>query len=102
MGGETSRNYSEFLSLVSSAYSTLRKNASAIMNFIRPMISAHITDLSVTQDPVDVMMLVVERLRLDLNSDDAERYLLQLVAESLNAILPVVMEKMHKLANYFR
>ena len=42
------------------------------------------------------------RFRLDLSDEDAERFFLALINESLNALVPVVLEKFHRMAVFLR
>ena len=43
-----------------------------------------------------------DRFRLDLSDEDAERFFLSLINESLNALVPVVLEKFHKIAVWMK
>ena len=43
-----------------------------------------------------------DRFRLDLSDEDAERFFLALINESLNALVPVVLERFHRMAVFLR
>ena len=45
---------------------------------------------------------VNQKFRPDLNDEQAEAYFNQLINDSVNALFPVVFEKLHKLAVYLK
>lgn len=45
---------------------------------------------------------VKEKLRLDLNDEDAERYLVGVISSSSKALFPAVVDKLHEWALYWR
>jgi phosphatidylinositol 3-kinase len=47
---------------------------------------------------VTVLGRVEEKFRLDLTDEQAEHFFLSLVDESLRALAPMVLEKMHQFA----
>ena len=61
---------------------------------------AGIENLSV--DPDMTLQKFEDRFRLDLMDEDAERYFLSLINESLGALVPVVLERFHKIAVWMR
>jgi phosphatidylinositol 3-kinase len=60
------------------------------------MVDAGIKDLAA--DPVMVLGKVEEKFRLDLNVEQAELFFLSLVNDSMNALLPEILERVHKFA----
>ena len=64
------------------------------------MVDASIKDLSA--DPQTVLAKVEEKFRLDLNIEQAELFFVSLISESLNAILPEIMERFHKMRTAIR
>ena len=48
------------------------------------------------------MFQVQHNFRLDLPDEEAEQFFLMLVSESVNAMFPKVLEKIHKWALYWR
>jgi phosphatidylinositol 3-kinase len=98
MGGEDSQDYVRFKTYCCQAYNWLRKSASLIINLLSLMGDAGIQDISKRSDLSKVLMKVEEKFRLDLTDEQAEQFFLGLVNESLNAIAPRLMEKLHEVA----
>jgi len=100
MGGAQSTNYLEFRNYCCLAFNILRKHSGLIINLLGLMGGAGIPDL---MDDVDKNLFKVqERFRLDLNDEEANFYLLSLVDESVSALFPQLVEKIHKWALYWK
>lgn len=102
MGGLSSPLYERFLVLICAGFQVLRKNSSMLMHVLTLMMEANITDLTVRQKGPEVMASTLELLQLHLSEEEANRYIRNVVSESLNAVMPSVLERMHRLANSFR
>mmetsp|Transcript_7222 Transcript_7222/g.16953 ORF Transcript_7222/g.16953 Transcript_7222/m.16953 type:complete len:1018 (+) Transcript_7222:108-3161(+) len=100
MGGLESTEYRQFCSLACQAFNALRKNAGLVLNLLSLMSDAGIEDLSnnPSADPEGVIAKVEERFRLDLTDEQAERFFLNLIGETLAAIAPRVMDVFHSIA----
>ena len=100
MGGAESSEYRQFCNLSCQAFNTLRKSAALILNLLHLMSEAGIEDLSnnPAADTDGVIAKVEERFRLDLTDDQAEKYFLQLINDTLAAIAPRVMDVFHSLS----
>eukprot|EP01029_Cantina_marsupialis_P008318 TRINITY_DN197497_c0_g1_i1.p1 TRINITY_DN197497_c0_g1~~TRINITY_DN197497_c0_g1_i1.p1 ORF type:complete len:927 (-),score=216.93 TRINITY_DN197497_c0_g1_i1:177-2957(-) len=94
MGGRPNQN--RFKSYCCQAYTILRKHANLILNLLTLMKDAGIEALNV--DPHTTIMKVQERFRLDLSDEQAERFFLSLIEDSVNAFIPVIMDQIHKIA----
>ena len=82
------------------AFNILRKHSKLIVNLLSLMGDANIPHL---MDDVEKNLLKVqEKFRLDLNDEDAAAYLLTLVDESVSALFPQLVEKIHKWALYWK
>mmetsp|Transcript_36413 Transcript_36413/g.116699 ORF Transcript_36413/g.116699 Transcript_36413/m.116699 type:complete len:136 (-) Transcript_36413:139-546(-) len=98
MGYPDDPNYTQtFKSRCCQAYNTLRKHASLLLNLMSLMKDAGIEHLSDQS-----LHLFHDRFRLDLSDEDAERFFLSVINESLNAIVPVVLERFHKIAVWMK
>ena len=102
MGGLQSPVYERFLTLISAGFQVLRKNAGMLMHVLTMMMEANITDLTVRQKGPEVMASTLELLQLHLSEEEANKYIRNVVNESLNAVMPSMLERMHRLANAFR
>ena len=98
MGGEDSVLYKEFLSCCSAAYNCIRRSSYIVLNLIRLMSELSITDLSMQQLPIDAIMGVKERLKLDLDDNKADIHMKTIIIDSVSAVMPSVMESLHRIA----
>jgi len=101
MGYPDDPNYTQkFKTKCCQAYTTLRKHAPLLLNLMSLMKDAGIEHLS--EDSEVKLQKFQDRFRLDLGDEDAERFFLSLVNESLNAFVPVVLERFHKIAVWMK
>jgi len=100
MGGMDSAEYRQFCSLACQAFNALRKSAGLVLNLLHLMSDAGIEDLSnnPSADAEGVIAKVEERFRLDLTDEQAERFFLNLINDSLAAIAPRLMDVFHSIA----
>jgi phosphatidylinositol 3-kinase len=100
MGGLESAEYRQFCSLACQAFNALRKSAGLVLNLLHLMSDAGIEDLSnnPSADADGVIAKVEERFRLDLTDEQAERFFLTLINDSLTAYAPRFMDIMHSIA----
>jgi phosphatidylinositol 3-kinase len=102
MGGADSIHYRDFRKAAVLAFNILRKHSHLILNLLNLMRDAHIPDLSVNQDLERVLLKVQDKFRLDLTEDQAELYILSLIDDSVSALFPLVIDKIHKWAMYWK
>ena len=100
MGGSTSEHYRQFKQYCFLAYSALRKNSNLILNLFSLMVDANIPDIKL--EPDKAVLKVKERFHLELNEEDAIRQLERVMDDNLNALVPVVIDKLHELVQAFR
>lgn len=100
MGGADSGHYTQFRGFCCSAFSILRKHASLILNLLSLMGDSNIPDL--INDLDKNLLKVQEKFRLDLGDEEAEAFLLSLIDESVSALFPQIMERIHKWALYWK
>ena len=96
MGGEGHENFLRFKRYCCQAYNCFRGHANLILTLLGLMVDAGIKDLAA--DPVMVLGKVEEKFRLDLNVEQAELFFLSLVNDSMSALLPEILERVHKFA----
>ncbi|KAI9102738.1 kinase-like domain-containing protein [Phlyctochytrium arcticum] len=100
MGGASSPAYQKFKSYCFIAFNSLRKNANLILNLFSLMVKANVPDIAI--EPDKAVLKVQERFRLDLSDEDAIKYFQALINESVGAVFPQVMEKIHQVAQLLR
>jgi len=100
MGGSTSTHYKDFRKYCCLAFSLLRPHANLILNLLSLMGDANIPDLSGDLDKN--LLKVQEKFRLDLTDEEADNFILRLVDDSVSALFPQMMEKIHKWALYWK
>ncbi|KAJ4298603.1 Phosphatidylinositol (PI) 3-kinase [Collariella sp. IMI 366227] len=100
MGGSGSEHYRQFKQYCFLAYSALRKNCNLILNLFSLMANANIPDIKL--EPDKAALKVKERFHLELSEEDAIRHLERIMDDNLNALVPVVIDKLHELVQAFR
>jgi len=97
MGGPQSQNYRLFLELCAQAYNILRHHATLILNLLNLMVDANIEGVTAND-----LFTVKDRFLLDRSDEEAERYLLQLLRNSvkgLDALWADILDIGHAMAN---
>eukprot|EP00760_Papus_ankaliazontas_P025458 PhM_4_TR2720/c0_g1_i1/m.105223/K00914/PIK3C3, VPS34; phosphatidylinositol 3-kinase len=105
MGGLDTRHYEQFKIHCCSAFNSIRKHSSMIMNLFMLMLDAEIPQLNgeyKNADPKLNLLKVQDKLRLDLNDADAIQYLQQVITESANALFSAVWDRLHETATKLR
>lgn len=100
MGGMNHENYNIFKSYCFITYTTLRKNSNLILNLFQLMLNANIPDIQI--DPNRAVEKVQEKFALEMTEEEAILHFQNLIIDSVNAVLPVVIDTLHSLAQYWR
>ncbi|KAI0597262.1 phosphatidylinositol 3 [Biscogniauxia sp. FL1348] len=102
MGGSNppSEQYLQFKQYCFLAFAALRKSSNLILNLFSLMVHANIPDIKA--EPDKAVFKVKERFHLELNEEDAIRELDRIMEDSLNGIMPVVIDRLHDLVQAFR
>eukprot|EP00051_Salpingoeca_urceolata_P025048 m.444882 g.444882 ORF g.444882 m.444882 type:complete len:547 (+) comp20300_c6_seq2:1212-2852(+) len=100
MGGVTSDEMRQFRSHCYNAFLILRKNANLILNLFAMMVDSNVHDIAL--DPDKTVMKVQDKFRLDLSEEAAIKYFQETMDESVNAMFPQFIEKLHTWAQYWR
>ncbi|KAG7697980.1 hypothetical protein KL929_001157 [Ogataea haglerorum] len=110
MGGLNNENYQKFCNYCFITYITLRKNASLILNIFQLMIDSSIpvlrtsgsNGMSNETEKFELIWKIQEKFMLELNDEEAVLHFQNLINDSVNAFLPVVIDRLHSLAQYWR
>ncbi|CCX16633.1 kinase-like domain-containing protein [Pyronema domesticum] len=100
MGGTNSANYQKFRSYCYTAYTTLRKSANLILNLFALMVDANIPDIRL--EPDKAVLKVKERFMLELSEEQAIQHFRALIDDSMNSVLPVLIDRVHVIAQRWR
>ncbi|CAJ2504259.1 Uu.00g116530.m01.CDS01 [Anthostomella pinea] len=102
MGGSNppSEHYLQFKQYCFLAFAALRKSSNLILNLFSLMVHANIPDIKA--EPDKAVFKVKERFHLELNEEDAIRHLDRIMEDSLNGIMPVVIDRLHDFVQAFR
>eukprot|EP00042_Codosiga_hollandica_P042308 m.386572 g.386572 ORF g.386572 m.386572 type:complete len:827 (-) comp56302_c0_seq3:193-2673(-) len=100
MGGTTSEEMKRFRTHCFNAFLILRKHANLILNLFSLMLSSSVADIAL--DPDKTVMKVQEKFRLDLNDEQVVKYFQTLLEDSVSALFPLFVEKVHQWAQYWR
>ena len=101
MGGTASVHYRSFVSKCTQAFLIIRRHASLLVSLLYLAAEANLKDMR-EQDPTLAILKVQKRLMPEVSDEIAEQQMVNLINESTNALFPVVMEKLHKWAIYWR
>ncbi|KAI9890804.1 MAG: Phosphatidylinositol (PI) 3-kinase [Vezdaea aestivalis] len=100
MGGNNSLYWYSFKQFCFTAYTTLRKSSNLILNLFSLMVDANIPDIMM--DPEKAVLKVMERFHLDRTEEEAIAYFETLINDNLNAVFPVVIDRLHGFVQAFR
>ena len=98
MGGKNSPNFEEFKQKCVNAYWVLRDNARVIVNMFYLMIDSGIPELN----NIEMLNKLNDKFAPGFNKLQAQNSLLSNLEESVDAIFPVLMEQIHKWAQYMK
>jgi phosphatidylinositol 3-kinase len=99
MGGMKSANFTAFQQYCFTAYTTLRKSSSLILNLFALMTDANIPDFRV--EPDKVVEKVRERFALNLTEEEAIKSFGALIEDSLSRLVPYIMDYAHDLVQRY-
>ncbi|CAN6598522.1 phosphatidylinositol 3-kinase Vps34p [Trichomonascus vanleenenianus] len=100
MGGAQSDNYDKFRSYCFTAFTSLRKNANLILNLFALMTESSIPDIMFEREKA--VLKVKEKFCLEMTEAEAMVHFQNLINDSVNAFLPMVIDRLHNLAQYWR
>ncbi|CAG0883100.1 unnamed protein product [Darwinula stevensoni] len=100
MGGLSSEHYQQFRKQAYIAFLSLRRHANLILNLFSLMVDASVPDI--TLEPDKTLRKVQEKFRLDLTEEEAIQYLQGVIDVSVSSVMPVLVEQIHKFAQYWR
>ena len=98
MGGKGSKGFADFQQKCVNAYWVLRENARVIVNMFYLMIDSGIPELN----NIDNLRKLHEKFVPQKNKQEAANYILDNLKESVDALMPVVMETFHAWAQYWK
>ncbi|ETI20718.1 hypothetical protein G647_07060 [Cladophialophora carrionii CBS 160.54] len=106
LGGTTSPQYAQFKQYCFTAYTTLRKSSSLVLNLFSLMVQSSVTDIRLMEEQMGGMGGAVgkvrERFNLDVSEEEAVRALDQVLADSVNAVFGVVIDRLHEFVQGWR
>ncbi|KAI9822989.1 MAG: Phosphatidylinositol (PI) 3-kinase [Phylliscum demangeonii] len=100
MGGSNSAYFAAFKQYCFTAYTTLRKSSNLILNLFSLMVDANIPDIRM--EPDKAVWKVKERFHLEMSEEDAIMHFELLINDSMNAIFPVVIDRIHGMIQNWR
>ncbi|CAG9772619.1 unnamed protein product [Ceutorhynchus assimilis] len=100
MGGIHSEHYQEFRKLCYTAFLHLRRHANLMLNLFSLMVDASVPDIAL--EPDKAVKKVQDKLMLDLGEEEAVHYIQNLIDSSVSAVMPAIVEQLHKITQYMR
>jgi phosphatidylinositol 3-kinase len=103
MGGWKSDNFCQFLSLACAVFLTLRRpeNVRHLLSLLRIMEGCGLPDLEQTQSLESAIQGLRDRLRLDLNDEQAISFMEKLIEDSCSSKMWIAVDAIHSLAQRF-
>lgn len=100
MGGINSEYYYKFRKQCYTAFLHLRRNSNLMLNLFSLMVDASVPDIAL--EPDKAVKKVQDKLRLDLEEEEAVSYMHAILDVSVTAVMAVLVEQLHKFAQYWR
>jgi phosphatidylinositol 3-kinase len=100
MGGINSEHYQQFKQYCFMAYTALRKSSNLILNLFSLMVDANIPDIRL--EPDKAVLKVRERFHLELSEEEAILHFGRVIEDTLRAVAPVLIDKLHEWAQALR
>lgn len=92
--------YARFKSYSFTAFSALRKNSGLVLNLFSLMVDANIPDIKI--EPTRAVGKIMERFCLEMDEEQSLRFFEGLLIESVSALFPVLIDRVHNIAQYLR
>ena len=106
LGGVNSAQYAQFRSYCFTAYTTLRKSSSLVLNLFALMVQSSVGDLRMVEEQMGgvggAVGKVRDRFHLDVSEEAARGLLDQVISDSVNAVFGVVIDKLHNFVQTWR
>lgn len=106
LGGTTSPQYVQFKQYCFTAFTTLRKSSPLVLNLFSLMVQSSVQDIRLIEEQMGglggAVGKVRERFHLDVSEEEAVRLLDQVLADSVNAVFGVVIDRLHELVQNWR
>ncbi|CAE8650253.1 unnamed protein product [Polarella glacialis] len=96
MGGNSSPGYQSFKTKCCQAFKILRRHAKLIINLLYLMTDSGIKDIC--SDPQFAILKVEQKFQASFDDEQAEEHFLNLIDESVSALMPVLMERVHRMS----
>lgn len=106
LGGTTSPQYAQFKQYCFTAFTTLRKSSPLVLNLFSLMVQSSVQDIRMIEEQMGglggAVGKVRERFHLDVSEEEAVRLVDQVLADSVNAVFGVVIDRLHELVQNWR
>jgi phosphatidylinositol 3-kinase len=105
LGGTASPQYAQFKQYCFTAYSTLRKSSSLVLNLFNLMVQSSVQDVRMVEEQGlsgGAVGKVRERFHLDVSEEEAVRILDQVLGDSVNAVFGLVIDRFHEFVQGWR
>ena len=106
LGGTNSAQYAQFKQYCFTAYTTLRKSSSLVLNLFSLMVQSSVPDIKMVEEQMGgvggAVGKVRERFNLDVSEEEAVRLLDQVIGDSVNAVFGVVIDRLHDFVQGWR
>lgn len=105
-GGAGSAQYAQFQQYCFTAYTTLRKSSSLVLNLFSLMVQSSVGDVRIMEEQNvgggGAVGKVRERFHLELTEEEAGRVLEGVIQDSVSAVFGVVIDRLHEFVQGWR
>jgi phosphatidylinositol 3-kinase len=107
LGGTASPQYAQFKQYCFTAYTTLRKSSSLVLNLFSLMVRSSVVDVRIMEEQNagaggGAVGKVRERFHLEMSEEEAGRVLDQVIQDSVSAVFGVVIDRLHEFVQGWR
>lgn len=107
LGGTNSPQYAQFKQYCFTAYMTLRKSSSLVLNLFSLMVRSSVVDVRIMEEQNSgpgggAVGKVKERFHLEMSEEEAGRVLDQVIQDSVSAVFGVVIDRLHEFVQGWR
>ncbi|PAA56400.1 hypothetical protein BOX15_Mlig034317g1, partial [Macrostomum lignano] len=93
MGGQDSQEFIAFLKHCDTAYKSLRRHASVIVNLFSLMLDSSVPEIAM--EPDKTLKKLTDRFCLHLTDEEATQHIVKVIQDSLSAFMPQLIDTLH-------
>lgn len=97
-GGISSTEFAHFQILCCSAFKILRKYSNYILTIFNVMLNGNLPHIT----SENLQYVLYQNFKLELDDDEAHKYMMNIITDSMTRLMPQINEKFHEIAQSFK